>query len=78
VCGACREQLSAGPDASVRRRFRLESGLEESLARTQRDSFGMSVFISGGGSMGSRNLFSANPGSLVKSGYCIAKVATSS
>jgi hypothetical protein len=34
---------------------------------------GMSVFIGGGGSMGSGNPFSARPGSAVKSGYWIGK-----
>jgi hypothetical protein len=41
-----------------------------SLSKRQ---LGMSVFIGGGGSMGSGNPFSARPGSLVKSGYWIGK-----
>ena len=38
-----------------------------------RRQIGMSVFVGGGGSMGSGNPFSARPGSPVKSGYWIGK-----
>ncbi|QDS68553.1 hypothetical protein FKW77_010920 [Venturia effusa] len=51
----------------------MSHGRARRSAPLSKRQMGMSVFVGGGGSMGSGNPFSARPGSPVKSGYWIGK-----
>lgn len=51
----------------------MSHGHSRRSAPVSKRQLGMSVFVGGGGSMGSGNPFSARPGSPIKSGYWIGK-----